>query len=129
MATKKKIKTFAEACKALGIKTAVPDVSMLPVKDRKAIIAHYKLTKIIEALNEGWKPNWNDSSETKYFPWFQIKADAKRPAGFGFSYYDCDGWHTGTYCGSRLCLKSRELALYAGKQFKDLYIEYFLFKN
>ncbi len=87
MATKKtKIKTYAEACKKLGIKaSALPDVSMLPLKDRKAIVSHYKLTKVVEALNDGWKPNWNDNTEIKYSAWFTVKADEKRPAGFGFS--------------------------------------------
>ena len=36
----------------------------------------------------------------------------------------------GTYVavGSRLCFKSRELAEYAGKQFKDIYEEYYVIK-
>lgn len=121
-----KIKTFKDACKELGINAkAIPDVSMLPPKDRKAIIAHYKLIKIAEALNDGWKPNWH-TGESKYNPWFEVIADAKRPSGFGFSYTSYDCWFTGTDVGSRLCYKSSELALYAGKQFAKLYQEYFL---
>lgn len=38
----KKIKTFEDACKALGLNPAVlPDVSALPEKDRKHVVAHY----------------------------------------------------------------------------------------
>lgn len=131
MATKKtKIKTYAEACKKLGIKaSALPDVSMLPLKDRKAIVSHYKLTKVVEALNDGWKPNWNDSNQSKYVAWLRVQADEKRPAGFGFSHTHYDHWFTATICGSRLCFKSSELALYAAKQFSNLYKDYFLFKN
>ena len=124
----RKIKTYEDACKKLGISPkSLPGVSKLPVKDRKAIIAHYKLVKIAQALNDGWQPNWNDSSEYKYYPWFRVAADDKRPSGFGFSATLCDGWYTGTIVGSRLCFKSSALALYAGKQFKKLYQEYFIF--
>lgn len=126
----KKIKTFADACKALKLNPKhLPDVSLLPKEHQKAITAHYKLVIIVQALNEGWTPNWNDISQWKYYPWFTIEADAKRPSGFGFSLtlYDC--WLTRTPVGSRLCFKSRELALYAGKQFKNLYKEYFLIQK
>jgi hypothetical protein len=125
----KKIKTFADACMALKLDPKkLPDVSMLPVIHQKAIISMYKLTIIVEALNEGWKPNWNDSNEAKYSTWFEIKADKKRPSGFGFSGTYYDSWYTNSHtdCGSRLCFKSSELALYAGKQFASEYKDLFL---
>ncbi len=125
----KKIKTFADACKALKIKTTLPDVSLLDKEHHAPLIAHYKLLIIAKALNEGWKPNWNDDSEYKYFPYFRVKASDKKHSGFGFSYSDFDYWYSFTDVGSRLCFKSSELALYAANQFEDLYIEYFLYKN
>jgi hypothetical protein len=106
--------------------TALPDVSALPKKHQKALIAHYKLIIIAEALNEGWQPNWNDMNEYKYFPWFRVKADAKRPGGFGFSDSGYVSWAASTHVGSRLCFKTSALALYAGKQFEKLYKEYSL---
>jgi hypothetical protein len=122
-----KIKTFKDACDALKLQSdALPDVSALPEKHRNAITAHYKLIIIAQALNEGWEPNWNDSYEYKYYPWFEIIASANKPAGFGFSDTDYDFWNTHTNVGSRLCFKTRELALYAGEQFEELYKEYFL---
>lgn len=125
--TTKNIRSFEEACKSLGLDPAnVPDVSMLAEKHRKAIEAHYKLVIIAQALNGGWEPNWNDRSEAKYYPWFEIEADEKRPAGFGFSDSDYDGWNARSTVGSRLAFRTRELATYAGKQFQDLYKEYFL---
>ena len=121
------IKTFEDACKALNINPdALPDVSALPEKHRKAIVANYKLITITEALNEGWQPNWNDGSEYKYQPWFEIKASKEQPSGFGFSGSFCADWYTAADCGSRLCFKSRELCLYAIKQFEELYIDYYL---
>ena len=123
----KKIKTFADACKALKLKsTALPDVSMLPKKHRKSMLAYYKLIIIVEALNDGWQPDWSDRNQYKYFAWFEVKADKKRPAGFGFSATAYDAWSTITGAGSRLSFKTSELALYAGKQFADLYQDYLL---
>ena len=123
---KEKIKTFEDACKALQISEALPEVSALPEKHQKALIAHYKLITITEALNEGWQPNWNDLDEYKYQPWFEIDASTEKPSGFGFSCSYCDNWYTDTTCGSRLCFKSRELCLYAIEQFKQIYIDYYL---
>ncbi|MCC6867050.1 MAG: hypothetical protein IT280_12920 [Ignavibacteria bacterium] len=123
----KKIKSFEDACKARKIDPkALPEVSMLPVIHQKAIVAHYKLIIIAEAINDGWQPNWNDSNEWKYYPWFEVETDEDRPAGFGFSCTSYVGWSTITSVGSRLCFKTRETAVYAGKQFADLYKEYML---
>lgn len=122
----KKIKTFADACKALGIKPTLPDVSGLPEQHQQAIIAHYQLVIIAQALNEGWQPNWNDSNQYKYTPWFNVKATAKNPAGSGLSSDDFGNGYSFTCVGSRLCYKSREVAEYAGKTFKKLYEQYFL---
>lgn len=112
-----RVKSFEDACQVLGISTNVPEVKGLPRKHQKAIIANYKLIVIAEALNEGWKPNWQDSDEYKYYPWF----DMSNPAGVGYSntYYTAS--HTAANIGSRLCLKNRELAIYFGQTFTDLF--------
>lgn len=112
-----RVKSFEDACQVLGISTNVPEVKGLPRKHQKAIIANYKLIVIAEALNEGWKPNWQDSDEYKYYPWF----DMSNPAGVGYSstYYTAS--RTYASIGSRLCLKNRELAIYFGQTFTDLF--------
>lgn len=112
-----RVKSFEDACQVLGISTNVPEVKGLPRKHQKAIIANYKLIIIAEALNEGWKPNWQDSDEYKYYPWF----DMSNPAGVGFSYTYNTASTTYAYFGSRLCLKNRELAIYFGQTFTDLF--------
>lgn len=121
----KKITSFDDACKALGISNALPDVSALPEKQRKAIVAHYQLVIIAEALNEGWKPNWNDWNEWKYYPWFKMGKEGASP-GVGFSYSAYVNVHTFSGVGSRLCFKSSKLAEYAGEKFEQLYKDYFL---
>lgn len=112
-----RVKSFEDACQVLGISTNVPEVKGLPRKHQKAIIANYKLIVIAEALNEGWKPNWQDSDEYKYYPWF----DMSNPAGVGFSITATAASFTNAIFGSRLCLKNRELAIYFGQTFTDLF--------
>ena len=116
------IKTFEDACNKLGYDSNIPNFEGMPENYQKPLIAHYKLCIIAEALNEGWKPDWNDWDQLKYYPWFEMGS----PSGSGFSYGDFVCWFAASYAGSRLCFKSRELAVYAGKQFEQLYKEYFV---
>ena len=84
--------------------------------------AYLKLTLIARALNEGWEPDWTNSNEYKYMPYFKHKS------GFGLSFDGIDRWDTVTTVGSRLCYKSRELAEYAATQFADIYNDYLTIK-
>ena len=119
-----KIKTFEDACEALELdaKKVIPDFSMFPEKHQKAMVAHAKLIIIAEALNEGWEPDWGNREWDKYYPWFDMGGSS----GSGFAYVGYAHWDSASACGSRLCFKSRELAEYAGEQFKELYKDYFL---
>ncbi len=111
------IKSFQEACIALNISSALPDFSSMSAKDKAAMEAHYQLMIIVQALNGGWTPNWTDSSEYKYYPWFDMY-------GGGFVLRGVLYGYSGTYAGSRLCFRSRELAKYAADTFIDLYKQY-----
>lgn len=122
----KQIKTFEQACKALKIEAVLPDVSMIPEKEQKAIIAHYKLTVIARALNEGWTPDYNNYDEYKYYPWFNMD-DSGAPLGFSFDVYGFV--YTCTCVGARLVYKSRALAEYAGQTFVDLYRDYMVIEK
>lgn len=122
---KDKIKTFEDACKVLGIEPTVPEFSGVEESERKALIAHYKLTVIARALNNGWKPNWNDWNQWKYYPWFRMGDNGGSP-GVGSSFYGFGRDYARSAVGSRLCFESEELANYAGQQFEELYKDYFL---
>jgi len=119
MATKKKvterIKTFEDAQKETG-RQDVPDFSNVPEDLRAYFEAQYKTIVIAEALNEGWKANWEDDSQKKWFPWFYMSS-----SGFVFSDTYCDYSIATAGNGSRLCFKSDELATYAGKQFVEIW--------
>jgi hypothetical protein len=122
------ITSFEDACKALKYNPlkCLPKVSGVPAKHRQALIDHAKLIIIAEAFNNGWTPNWNDSSQYKYYPWFWVKADKKRPSGFGLSYHDYVFTRSFTNVGSRLCFKNSDMAIFAGKHFNELYKNYLL---
>lgn len=129
------IKTWEDACKVHGVNPIqLPDVSMIPKKFQDWIINTYKMGVITEAINTNekgkvWIPNWNNSDEVKYFPWFEIKATKAKPSGVGFSGSNCDFWHSGAHVGSRLAFDSRDKVRHVQEYFKDVFIEMFLIKK
>lgn len=84
-------------------------------------IARRKLEIIVEALNEGWKPNLSNHKEHKWYCYFIGSSTGLGSSG---SYYSPTGAYTSI--GVSFCLKSKELADYTGEQFKDLYEEMLL---
>ncbi len=123
---KARIASYIDACEDIGMKPlTISDFACLPPRDRESAFAYHQLTIIALALNEGWEPDWSDSNQYKYYPWFEFKKGAAG-GGSGFS---CNGYYCGrsySYVGSRLVFKSRELAEYAGKQFIDIYNKFLL---
>ena len=110
-----RIKTFEDALEETG-RPNIPDFSDLPDDMRAYFVAHYKMSVIVEALNEGWTPNWNDSNEYKWRLWFMMSLSA---FAFYGSHYDGSYAYSGS--GSRLCFKSEELAIYCAKQFLNIW--------
>ena len=45
--------------------------NIFPKEDQRSMLAYHKLTVITRALNNGWKPNWDDQNEWKYYPLFR----------------------------------------------------------
>lgn len=104
------------------------------------ILAFVELRIIAAALNDGWQPTYADD-EVRYYPWFclytkeeydRLDDDEKemccRVVGRSYSYASAGGGlvyasasnassYSYAHNGSRLAFKTRELALYAGKQF------------
>ncbi len=91
------------------------DYSIVPEYRREYIQAVDDAAVIIEALNEGWFPDWDDSKEPKYTPWYKMS-----PSAFAFlrsSYADS---LADAGSGSRLRLKSKALSDYFATQFPDI---------
>jgi hypothetical protein len=121
------IKTVEDACKKTGYDLSkFPADAVLGTKFGRPLIAINKLMIVTEAVNNGWKPNWNNQSEYKYFPWHWLQKDASHPSGFGFSGSDCDNASASTGLGSLLCCDTAEKAMYIAEQFKKEWEDFLL---
>ena len=130
---RERVKTYADACHILGISDSEePEVIADGGLMRSDEIARRKLETITEALNEGWRPDWNNTDEPKYYPWFYIRPhegkDAEgKPYGASAGLSCADTYYTAsgtyTFVGSRLCFHERRTAAYAGDTFRDLYAQ------
>lgn len=112
---KDRIKTVDDALDVMGIDRNAFYIALSSLTADEQ--AYRQLKVIAEALNEGWKANWKDGNQRKWYNWFTT-------ANGGFRFVDVRGDFQGSCVSSRLCFKSRELAEYAGKQFTDLYEAY-----
>ena len=107
-----------------GVTNLVKDLNP---RHLNALVALNKLFSIADAWNkaDGFVPDFSDSSQYKYFPWFVYDKDAA-----GFVYANTNNTATNTYAiiGSRLCFKTANRARQFGEKFADLYNQVFLFK-
>jgi hypothetical protein len=114
-----RIKTFEDALNESG--ETIVSFMRRTAWDTPDEIAYKKAKVITKVLNEGWEPNWDDSSEKKWRPWFPLDAPGFR---FGVSLYgDTTSYWAG---GSRLCFKSEDLCNYAAQQFFEIYKDLYL---
>jgi hypothetical protein len=105
------IKTFEDACQALELDPS----GILYENDTPDETAYKKLKIIIRAINQGWVPDWENTNQEKWWPWFNLSS------GFGFSlsYFGYD--FSSTIVGSRLCFETKKKSDYTANQFIDLY--------
>lgn len=117
-----RVKSYEDACKELGRQNYNED-SLMKLGLTKNDIAYQKMVVIVEALNEGWKPDVCNSDVKRWYPWFKPNGS---PSSFAFfaSRYVYESANAGS--GSRLALKSEELARYCGEQFVELWKEMLL---
>lgn len=130
-----RIKTFEDAVAELSNRAMNGDKDAGKLLDEwkisskvssKDLLAYLKLRIITSALNEGWKPKFEEN-ERRYYPWFSLKTSlGGAGASCGLVCTFADDVSSGTGYGSRLAFKSKELAEYAGKQFVEIYEEYCL---
>ena len=86
---KARIKTYQDACVALGEKP-VDELSLANLGLNKNDIAYIKLTQIVRALNEGWVAKVYDN-ENRWYPYFRHNGS---PSGFAFCDSDCDNGYS-----------------------------------
>ena len=144
---KDRIKTFEDAINELGEghKFVVEYTALKGSTLSNDVIAYLKLRIISAALNEGWEPQFTED-EYRYFPWFclytkreieQMSEDRSKGlclwggsarcgtyCGLGYSGSGHDFSLSHACCGASLTLKTRELAIYSGKQFIDIWKDF-----
>lgn len=116
-----RVKTFGDACKELG--DDHDDVVLFRILNNessyllpKDVMAYLKLRIIAAALNEGWKPTFEEREE-RWFPWFVI------------THGEIDYCYTGVGTsfignGSHLVFRTQKLVRYAGKQFTGIWKDF-----
>lgn len=142
-----RVKTFEDACKELGNHPYLKEYVLINCSANsysKDLVAYLKLRIIVAALNEGWEPKLTED-ECRYSPLFYTftkeeydKLDYKKGRCvlrsssnvnsyviFMFCYITFDDSFVSSV-DSQLAFKTRELAEYAGKQFIDIYADFYL---
>lgn len=141
----KSIKTYEDACEALGEEP----VGDLGDHVDKHIIALIKLETISRALwGKDWQPKPDpDGSKYFYYPWFALYTQSEMDsineedrgallgagafggadAGFGFLIALSRSSNSYAYFGFRLCQETEEKAKYFGIQFKEIWADYLAF--
>lgn len=146
-----RIKTFDNACREVTGKSEEEWLAENETKNMdKDVLAYLKMRVIVAALNEGWKPTFKED-EYRYYPyyyaytkseWESLSASRRkelepsvclvggRSAGGSLSGPLCvdsiGAWSVArSSFGARLAFKSGELARYAGKQFFDIFKDFY----
>lgn len=112
----KTIQKPEDAFKRLGMDPAVmPDLSKLPERFNFLTVV-FILSVIIEAVNNGWKADYSNQYQRKYFPWAWVSS-----FGLDFSVSYCDDDNAVADVGFPLVLGTPEQALYVFNQFPELW--------
>lgn len=141
----KSIKTYEDACEALGEEP----VGDLGDHVDKHIIALIKLETISRALwGKDWQPKPDpDGSKYFYYPWFALYTQSEMDsmneedrgallgarayigagAGFGYLLAGNRSSNSTADIGFRLCQETEEKAKYFGIQFKEIWADYLAF--
>lgn len=137
----KSIRSYADACKALG--ESVDEETLSKAGVPKHIIAQMKLELICKALWGGEVKVYPDPDGNRiyWYPWFALynqseidgMSDKERgcllsavggaSAGFGCLHASSRSSYSYAGSGFRLCLDTEEKAEYFGKQFLELWAE------
>lgn len=141
-----RVKTFEDACIETG--TDIQAFNEITKNLDEHVVTYMKLSIITKALNEDDKFPYFTKEEWRYYPYFWLytkdeyeKMNAKDRekvsrvlcrssdnansyGGVAFAYAWYAASSTNYDVGARLVFRTRELALYAGKQFIDLYVKH-----
>lgn len=141
---RKRIKTFEDACREIGIDAEAWNRDKISLGLEPDVLAFLKLRIIVKALNEGWEPQFTED-ECRYYPWFILytreeynKLDEEEKSRVVCRSFCGAGALGGVSCagansvslsayallGVRLAFKTSELAAYCGRQFLDIWADF-----
>ena len=141
---RKRIKTFEDACREIGIDAEAWNRDKISLGLEPDVLAFLKLRIIVKALNEGWEPQFTED-ECRYYPWFILytreeynKLDEEEKSrvvywsnfyayafgGVSYALAGYDSSFTAASIGVRLAFKTSELAAYCGRQFLDIWADF-----
>lgn len=127
-----RVKTFEDACRELNIDPVKWLEENETNKMDAHVLAYLKLCIIAKALRGSWKPNWANTDEWKYYPWFKIVPAVVGNASFGSElgvsvlYSSSVASLSNASFGGALASETEEIAIYFGKQFAEIWKEYLL---
>lgn len=114
------VKTYEDACEIIGEKP-IDEQHLMDCGIGKSEIAFIKLKTIFKAankMNNNWNADYSNLNQCKYYPFFIWRSS-------DFRYYVTRYTIKDVRTGSWLCCGTHDDAEYIGKQFKDLYNDYF----
>ena len=111
------VKTFSDAYSLADEATRKEYDLQINPNLSEHIVARLKLILIAKVLRGEWEPDFSNSNQEKWFPWFKFSAGS----GFVFSVSGYYYGRTVACVGSRLCFPTQELSDYFGKQFIELH--------
>ena len=153
-----RVKTFEDACKELGEDHKLVQqfkAIQEAIEEDKEATAYFKLGIITAALNEGWEPDFTNDDEYRYYPYCLLytKEEIEKKDDEWKDEHNLQLWlggggsSNGSYCGlavassygawsianarvsARLAHKTEKLAIYSGKQFTELWANYYTGKE
>lgn len=114
------VKSYEDACEFDGFEPLTIDhFGFLPEQERECQFYEHQMNVINRVLCNGWVPDYSDSNQFKYWPYFYW--DQNTAGGPGFSCHDYFCAYSRSNVGARRVYPTKELAIYVGKQFISIH--------
>lgn len=109
--------SFEDVLKAAGVTLA--EFEERTKNDSPDEKGYKKVKLIVETINGGWKPDWNNSHQLKYEIWWNMISNS-------ISFDTVSDWDRLSTVGSRLCFGERKWAKHAADNFLNEFKEFLL---
>lgn len=116
-----RIRNYSDICKELNIEElTIEHFKFLPLEQQRRQLAYHKLCNISKVFNGNWIPDFKNSSQYKYFPYFTKNKNGSwsvisSSAAYYFGY---------SLLGFGLYFKDEKTALHVVNLFLEIYLDY-----